>query len=146
MRRIGRPPRRDIRYRPRPGAYAVLHRGRDILLTRQAEPVPEFQLPGGGIEPGEHAIPALARECLEETGWTISRPRRVGAFRRFAYMPEFDLWAEKLCLIYEARAITRLGPAIEAGHSAHLFPRKDALAMLPDSILPEHLREKLSWT
>lgn len=80
-----------MRYTQRPGAYAVLLRGRDVLLTHQAAPIPEFQLPGGGIDPGESPLAALYREVMEETGWRIARPRRLGAFRRFTYMPEYDL-------------------------------------------------------
>ena len=102
----------------RPGAYAILLRGRDLLLTHQEEPEPEFQLPGGGIDPGESPISALHREVFEETGWRIAAPRRIGAFRRFTYMPEYDLWAEKLCHIYVARPVRRHGPAGETGHMA----------------------------
>ena len=45
-------------------------------------------------------------------------PRRVGAFRRFVYMPEYDLWADKICIIYTARPVRPLGPPSEAGHTA----------------------------
>ena len=106
------------RYIMRPGAYAILLRGRDLLLTHQAEPEPEFQLPGGGIDAGESPISALHREVFEETGWRIASPRRIGAFRRFTYMPEYDLWAEKLCQIYAARPVRRHGPPSETGHIA----------------------------
>ena len=106
-----------MRYRQRPGAYAVLFRGREVLLTHQAEPTPEFQLPGGGIDPGEAPLTALHREVWEETGWRIAAPRRLGAFRRFTYMPEYDLWAEKICHIYLARPVRRLGPPVEPGHT-----------------------------
>ncbi len=47
--RFGSPPRAEQQYRLRPGAYAILPRGDDLLLTNQAEPWPEIQLPGGGI-------------------------------------------------------------------------------------------------
>jgi len=53
MRRYGEPPRRNQRYHYRPGVYAILLRGQEVLVTHQAEPVPEFQLPGGGVDPGE---------------------------------------------------------------------------------------------
>ena len=88
-------------YRRRPGVYAILLRDGEILTTHQSDPNPEFQLPGGGIDPGEHPIAALHREVMEETGWHIANLRRLGAFRRFAYMPEYDLWAEKLCTVEE---------------------------------------------
>lgn len=89
-----------------------------LLLTHQAEPEPELQLPGGGIDPGESPLQALHREVFEETGWRIATPRRLGAFRRFTFMPEYDLWAEKLCTIYYAKPVRPLGPPAEAGHMA----------------------------
>jgi 8-oxo-dGTP diphosphatase len=128
--RFGTPPAAQTRYRRRPGVYAVLLRGHDVLLTHQAEPVPEFQLPGGGIDPGEHILPALHREVAEETGWSIAVIRRLGAFRRFTYMPEYDLWAEKLCTVYLARPAARLGPPTEAGHEAVWAPLGTAAALL----------------
>lgn len=122
IRRFGEAPQQGRLYRRRPGAYAILIRGDNLLLTHQASPVPEFQLPGGGIDAGEHPLAALHREVFEETGWSIAAPRRVGTFRRFTYMPEYDLWAEKLCMIYVARPVRRLGPPSEPGHMAIWMP------------------------
>ena len=131
--RHGRPPLAGKRYVLRPGVYAILPRGDDLLLTHQAEPVPEFQLPGGGIDPGEHPLTALHREVFEETGWRIARPRRLGAFRRFTYMPEYDLWAEKLCHIYLARPTLRLGPPSEPDHlPLWMAPREAARLVAVD--------------
>lgn len=118
IRRYGDPVDPARSYRLRPGVYALIVQGDDALLTLQDDPGPELQLPGGGIDPGEHPLPALHREVREETGWTIAIERRLGAFRRFTYMPEYDLWAEKLCTIYLARPGRRLGPPTEAGHTA----------------------------
>lgn len=118
IRRFGEAPRSGIRYRLRPGVYAILPHGRQILVTHQSEPMPELQLPGGGIDPGESALRALHREVFEETGWIIAQPRRLGAFRRFTYMPEYGFWAEKLCVIYLARPVRPMGPPSEPGHRA----------------------------
>lgn len=118
IRRYGEAFRQGQAYRRRPGVYAVLLQGDSILTTHQAEPTPEFQLPGGGIDRGEHPIAALHREVFEETGWKIDVTRRLGAFRRFTYMPEYDLWAEKVCTVYLARPVLRLGPPTEPGHTA----------------------------
>lgn len=118
IRRYGTPPKRGIRYRARPGAYAVLWREGAVLLTFQAEPEPEIQLPGGGIDPGESAIAALHREVWEETGWSIATPRRITTYRRFVYMPEYEMYAEKLCHIFEARPVMRLSDPIEPMHTA----------------------------
>ncbi|KFE35076.1 NUDIX domain-containing protein [Thioclava atlantica] len=117
-------------YRLRPGAYAVLIRDGRVLVTHQEAPLPEFQLPGGGIDPGEGAIDALHREVREETGWAITGLRRLGAYRRFTYMPEYEFWAEKLCSIWTARPVLRRGAPSEPGHSAHWMAPGEALDAL----------------
>lgn len=128
--RYGEPRRADQTYRRRPGVYAILVRDGRLLLTHQSEPAPEFQLPGGGIDPGESPLAALHREVFEETGWVIAPVRRLGAFRRFVYMREYDLWAEKRCAIWLARPVRRIGPPTEAGHSVEWADPLQALDLL----------------
>lgn len=130
--RLGPPPRLQTRYRLRPGAYAVLLRAGQVLLTFQQAPEPEFQLPGGGIDPGEGPVAALHREVFEETGWHISTPLHVGSYRRFCFMPDYDIFAQKLCSVWLARPVTRLGPPLEAGHAAHWLHPAEAMGLLPD--------------
>lgn len=130
IRRFGEAPQHGQRYGIRHGVYAVLLRGSDVLVTRQEEPEPEFQLPGGGIDPGESPLRALYREVREETGWTITSPRRLGAFRRFVYMPEYDKWAEKLCTVYLARPARSLGSPSEPGHQAVWMTGSEAIWLL----------------
>jgi 8-oxo-dGTP diphosphatase len=130
IRRYGESVKSAQQYRRRPGVYGVLLSGNQVLLTHQAEPLPEFQLPGGGIDPGEHPIAALHREVHEETGWRIGPPRWLGTYRRFTYMPEYDRWAEKVCAIYLARPTLRLGPPSEAGHTAIWASRAEALDLV----------------
>ena len=101
-----------------------------LLTTHQAKPTPEYQLPGGGIDKGEQPIAALHREVMEETGYHIAEARRLGAFRRFTYMPEYDLWAEKMCTIYVARPVLRVGPPTEPGHTAVWIDPIAALKLL----------------
>ena len=130
------PPRRGRLYRRRPGVDAVLPLAGRGLVTAQARADPpdatgcgeELQLPGGGIDPGEQVLAALHREVLEETGWRIAAPRRLGAFRRFVFMPEYDLWAEKLCHVYLARPVRPLHPPREAGHRALWLSAAEARA------------------
>lgn len=117
IRRVGQPPRSDRSYRLRHGVYAILPHAGGLLVTLQQAPEPEMQLPGGGIDPGESPLRALHREVMEETGWTIAAPRRMGAFRRFVYMPEYDMWAEKLCTIYIARPVRAICAPTEEGHA-----------------------------
>lgn len=130
IRRFGETPRPGIRYRRRRGVYALLAREGRLLVTLQSEPTPEYQLPGGGIDPGESPLHALHREVMEETGWSIARPRCLGAFRRFTYMPEYDLWAEKLCLVYRAFPTRRIGPPSDPGHRAVWMSPHEAAHLL----------------
>lgn len=130
IKRFGEPPLTAQRYTRRPGVYAILYRDGKILATHQAEPTPEIQLPGGGIDPGEHPITALHREVFEETGWHISALRRFGTFRRFTYMPEYDLWAEKICTVYIARPVLCIAAPTEMGHTPLWLPISAAQAVL----------------
>ena len=110
MRRIGEPWLQDRPWRRRRGAYGVILGPRGLLLVEERG---ELQLPGGGIDPGEGPIAALHREVREETGWRIAGLRRLGAFQRFVWMPDYDMWGHKVQAIYTARAVARLGPPLE---------------------------------
>ena len=144
IRRYGERLKPGQNYRRRQGVYAILMDDDGLLLTHQAEPIPEYQLPGGGIDPGENPIGALHREVWEETGWRIATPRRIGAYRRFTYMPEYDLWAEKLCTIYLARPVLRLGPPAEPGHTAIWTAAEDGLSLLSNEGDREMLAQVLT--
>jgi 8-oxo-dGTP diphosphatase len=121
-RRFGDWPEPGRPYVPRPGVYAVIAAGDGILATFQEEPRPELQLPGGGVDPGEQPLRALHREVLEETGYAIHAPRKLGMFQRYTYMPEYDLFALKLCHVYLARLGPRRGAPSEPGHTAVFLP------------------------
>lgn len=130
MRRFGEPPRAGRKYTPRPGAYAILPLKGRFLMTVQMSPNLDVQLPGGGIDPGESPLRALHREVMEETGWTIAYPRRLGAFRRFVYMPDYDLWAEKLCHIYAAHPVRQIADPIEPDHETIVLSTSEAVGIL----------------
>ncbi|QQA42835.1 NUDIX hydrolase [Pelagovum pacificum] len=130
IRRYGERVIPGLRYKHRPGAYAILPRDGKLLTTFQAEPDAEFQCPGGGIDPGESPIRALHREVYEETGWSIARPRRIGAYRRFAFMPDYEMWAEKVAHLYIARPVRRLSAPTEPGHVAVWLSPEEALDLL----------------
>ena len=131
IRRFGETPETGRIYTRRPGVYALLPQGKGLLVTLYDDGlIPELQLPGGGIDSGESPITALHREVFEETGWLIAAPRRVGAFRRFVFMPEYDLWAEKICLIYCARPVRCKGLPTEPFHEALWMRTADAAHLL----------------
>lgn len=119
-----------VRYKDRPGAYGILQYGQQVLVTFQSLPKPEYQLPGGGIDPGESPTRALHREVFEETGWGIQIIRRLGGFRRYTYMPEYDLWARKVAHIYLCRPTRKKGPIPEPNHTAHWLPMAEAAELL----------------
>jgi 8-oxo-dGTP diphosphatase len=143
IRRFGEPPEKRVHYRLRPGAYGILLQGRRMLVTYQSAPFDEFQLPGGGIDPGENAIQALHREVREETGWGISQPRRLGAFRRFVHMPEYDQWSEKICHIFVARPVMQYGPPTEPDHT-DIWLDIDAAAQMLANHGDRHFLERYS--
>lgn len=138
MRRFGNVRRADIQYTRRPGAYGVILRGDKALLALNECPGEEFALPGGGIDPGESPIQALHREAMEETGHRIHVVRRIGAYQRFTYMTEYDLWAHKICHIYLCRAGRCIGAPSEPDHIPFWAPIDDAadrLSLAGDSVM-----------
>ncbi|WP_339768927.1 NUDIX hydrolase [uncultured Pseudosulfitobacter sp.] len=130
IRRMGTPPVKGQKYTQRSGAYAILPVPGGVLLTGQQGEWLDIQLPGGGIDPGESPLQTLHREVLEETGWAIAQPLRLGAFRRFVYMPEYDLWAEKLCTVFVARPTRRVADPIEPDHVTLVLPWDQAIDSL----------------
>ncbi len=130
MRRYDEPPMKGQAYIHRPGAYGIFFHPQGLLLTCQLAQTPEWQLPGGGIEAGEHPIPALVREAYEETGWRVQVERKITTYRRFVYMPDYDQFAEKICHIYAGRAVARLGAPTEPDHLAAIMDENWALENL----------------
>jgi 8-oxo-dGTP diphosphatase len=129
MRRFSDPPYPGIRYRHRPGAYGIILSGRAVLFALNESPGEEFALPGGGIDPGETPVRALHREAMEETGHRIQPLRRIGAYRRFTYMPEYDMQAEKICHIYLCRAGRQIAAPSEPDHHPLWLTATDAAEM-----------------
>ena len=130
IRRTGQPPRPDKIYTPRPGVYAILPLQNRFLMTLERAAQTEVQLLGGGIDPGESPLQALHREVMEEIGWRIARPRRLGAFRRFTYMQDYDLWAQKICHIYVAHPIRQIAEPSEPHHATLVLSASEAIATL----------------
>ena len=78
--------------RTRVSAYAVAVDAARMLLTRLSATSPIFEpglwhLPGGGIDPGEQPLDALARELQEESGLALRTARLVDARSYAAHRP-----------------------------------------------------------
>jgi 8-oxo-dGTP diphosphatase len=128
--RFGTTPDAHRHYRRRPGAYAILPYKGGLLATYQGGRNQEYQLPGGGIDSGESPLHALHREVFEETGWCITQPQVFFRFKVFSFMPDYDLWAEKICTIYVARPVYRKSSPSEPDHHPVLLPIDVALSDL----------------
>lgn len=77
---------------PSPTAAVILIREGRALILRRGPTAPwmpgVWNLPGGGIDPGERPVTAAVRECQEEAGIT---PTGVQFFKKYND-PEFTLY------------------------------------------------------
>lgn len=130
MRRFGKPQLLNQRYENRPGAYGIILAPGGLLVTRENLEEPEWQLPGGGIDPGETPLQALHREVMEEAGTRIQPLCRLGAYQRYTFMPEYDMWARKVCHIYLCKAGRTVSPPLEAHHEIAIMDVETAIQEL----------------
>ena len=123
-----------IRYRRRVGSYGIIFHNKNLLLTEQntSDNNIEVQLPGGGSNENESMVHALYREVLEETGWGIKVLKKEGVFQRFTYMPEYKIWAHKICHIYRCTATIRKTRQLEKGHRFVFMNKKKAAETIVD--------------
>lgn len=65
----------------RVGVYAVIFEGAKVLLALRRDIV-WWNLPGGGMEPGETVEEAMRREVREETGLEVEVERVIGVYSK----------------------------------------------------------------
>ena len=134
MIRFGENIKSNINYKRRIGVYGLLVYRDKLILTEQetVEQTLEIHLPGGGVDEGEHYIHALHREVMEETGWHIRVLKKEGVFQRFTFMPEYNLWAHKICHIYICKPIYKKSLVLEEGHRYIFLNYATAIQRLED--------------
>ena len=135
MRLFGEKFDRKVKYQRRVGAYGIIVHNNELLLTEQInlENNIEVQLPGGGSNEGESLIQTLYREVLEETGWGIKVLKKNGVFQRFTYMPEYKIWAHKICHVYKCVATIKKTKILEKNHRSVFMNKKRAMDALLDT-------------
>ena len=135
MRLFGEKVDHKVKYQRRVGAYGIIVHNNELLLTEQitSENNIEVQLPGGGSNKGESLIQTLYREVLEETGWGIKVLKKNGVFQRFTYMPEYKIWAHKICHVYKCVATIKKTKILEKNHRSVFMNKKRAMDALLDT-------------
>lgn len=84
------------------GARVALIDGDKVFLIRHTY-LPGWQFPGGGVEPGESAATAAARELFEETGFRPTAPLElVGLYHNANLVTNRDHIAFFACRQFEA--------------------------------------------
>ena len=134
MIKFGENIKSNIKYKRRIGVYGLLVYGSKLILTEQEtiNQTLEIHLPGGGVDEGEQYIHALHREVMEETGWHIRVLKKEGVFQRFTFMPEYNLWAHKICHIYRCKPIYIKSLSLEEGHKYIISNYATAIEQLED--------------
>lgn len=82
------------------GVRVALIDGEKIFLIRHTY-MPGWQLPGGGVEPGETAAFSAAREVAEETGFRVTGPLELFALYHNVVVTDRDHVALYLCRQFE---------------------------------------------
>jgi 8-oxo-dGTP diphosphatase len=78
-------PALGLSYRERPAAYGLLEQRGRLALVHVSLPgkAAFYDLPGGGIDPGEDEAQALVREFGEETGLVVQAGRLVARAEQY---------------------------------------------------------------
>lgn len=88
----------------------------------------EYDLPGGGIEPGESAETAAAREFEEETGLRVTIGEGLGAAWQYCTDQNGD-W-NKHAHVFAAQLLPEPGVKVEDDHELVWLEPHDALLKL----------------
>ncbi|HLL80923.1 MAG TPA: NUDIX domain-containing protein [Ktedonobacteraceae bacterium] len=109
----------------RVGVNAVIFDGSRVLLSLRRD-IGWWNLPGGGLEPGETVDEALRREVREETGLEVELERLVGVYSK----PQKN----EVVLVFRCRVTGgQLSATEEMAESRYFMPNE-----LPRNTLPKH--------
>jgi 8-oxo-dGTP diphosphatase len=119
-------------YRDRPVAFGVGVRDGQVALVR-VEPTGgpvRIDLPGGGIDPGESAAQALAREFTEETGLEVAARARLTLADHYFVNGASEAYNTRGVFFAVDILAERPERKIEADHTLFWRPPAEALTLL----------------
>ncbi len=119
-----------LTYRPRTGAYGILLKDGRIACAQIGYSRFSYDLPGGGVDPGETPEQAVRREYLEETGLEVTVGALVAEFNHY-WIHEDGTPYNNHCLIYEtALKAERPSAKTEADHELIWLPPLEVIKRL----------------
>lgn len=83
-------------------AHCILRDGEGRILLCETVYKPDFELPGGVVEPHESPRTGVLREVAEEIGLTLTDPR----LRIVDWLPPFLGWDDALQFLYDGGTLT----------------------------------------
>ena len=105
--------RDDVTYVDRPGAYGLIRREGLIALVKTSY---GLFLPGGGIDPGETQLAALARELREEIDFTLVSARFLGSAAQYSWSQHYQSHFKKIGHFFEVEATAPGRPTLIPEH------------------------------
>ncbi|MEH6677453.1 NUDIX domain-containing protein [Phenylobacterium sp.] len=119
-------------YPDRPVAFGVGVREGLVALVRvePADGPVRIDLPGGGIDPGESAEQALAREFVEETGLEVSAKARLTLADHYFVNGASEAYNTRGVFFAVEILDERPDQKIEADHTLFWRPPAEALTLL----------------
>lgn len=116
-----------VRYVRRPSAYALVRDAAgDVAVVRTPR---GWYLPGGGVEPGEAAAQAVAREAREECGLLLDVGAVAARAVQLVHAPDEAAWFEKPSVFHAATVRASAAP-VESDHALHWLPPAEAVRRL----------------
>ena len=109
----------------RVAVYALIFAADRVLLALRRD-IQWWNLPGGGMEPGETVDEAVIREVREETGLEVAVERLIGVYSK----PQ----KQEVVLTFRCHVLGGLLQATEESQECRFFLPEE----LPEQTLPKH--------
>ncbi len=117
-----------IQYTDRPGAYAfIMNNKREIALVKTSF---GLFLPGGGLDPGEDELTALARELREEIGYELTKAVFLFRAAQYHWSEFYKSHFKKIGAFFEVEAVPPKTETLAPGHGLVWVPVERAAAEL----------------